>query len=410
MNSSEDQLAELAGRLDNYPPERYPVQHATTQFHLGTAMLQADLPAEALSALQVAEGMFDDAGMPLERAKAANMRGVALRGEGRSAEAIEAFSRAAVAFHELDHPKEEAAASYNLGLACCEIGDTTNARGAFTHAAQLFVTAGRMSEAAAAAREQGTLMLRLGEISEAVTVLEPAVEMAFQVRDMAGAGAAANILGLAHLAGGDHVNAVNAFRDALGAHPRSVRPAEHAMAKANLALALERSGDLARARLAAGQALGIRAAEGPVRDQAKLILERLPPPTGTELFDVLDDTESERWTAVVREEVLRWADATDAKRAAAAADWVAGQARQRGRGPQFAEALLGAILELPPASYELVIRAIVAAVATRDEGDAEQFRASVRSGMARFAIPQWQRLAGTFNAAATELGQPAEWS
>lgn len=410
MPAIEEQLAELTGRVDQYPSERYPVQHATAQFHLGTAMLQLDRPGDALGPLTVAEEMFEVAGMRLERAKAANMRGVALRTTGHPREAAPSFGRAAAIFHTLDHPLEEAAASYNLGLTCCEVGETDDARQAFTHAAQLFLAAGRMSEAAAAAREKGTMMLTLGEIQGAVDVLTPAVEMAFGCRDMAGAGAAANVLGLAHLAAGDLADAAAAFRDALGAHPRSVRPAEHAMAKANLALALERSSDQARARLAAGQAMGIRTADSPVRAQAEAILQRLPPATGVELFEVLDDTPPDRWTAVVREEVLRWADAPETVRASAAVQWIDGQLAQHGRGPQFAEALLGAVLELPPDSYELVIRAVVAAVATRSDDEATQFRASVRSGMVRFAIPQWQRLAGTFNSLSTQLGQPAEWS
>lgn len=406
----EEQIAELSARLDTYHPQRYPVQHATAQFHLGTAMLQADRVVEALACLGTAEEIFGAVGLSLERAKAANMRGVALRTAGSRDQAVEAFTRAARAFRELAHPVEEAAASYNLGMASCGRNNPDDARRAFTHSAQLFVAAGRMPEAAAAAREHATLLLGLGEVSAAVELLAPAMEMAFRGRDMAGGGAAANALGLALLATGDIDAAVSAFRDAVGAHPRSVRPAEHAMAKANLALALEQGGDSARSRLAADQALGIRTAAEPVRAQAEEILKRLPPATGAELFDVLDDTPVDRWVSVVREELLRWADAVSRVRADAAAAWVDGHLRQPGRGAEFAQGLLGALLELPPASYEAVVRDIVMAVADRSTEDSERFRAAVRSGMARFALPQWQRVAATFNAASTELGEPAEWS
>ena len=410
MPPLDEQIAELSGRLTRYPPQRYPVQHATTQFHLGTALLQADRVPEALAALSTAEQGFAKAGLALERAKAANMRAVGLRTAGRPDQAAEAFSFAVNEFSALGRGLEAAAASYNLGLACGDSGDLAGAGQAFTRAAELFSAAGRGAEAAAAAREHGTLLLTSGEVAAAVEMLEPAVELAFRSGDMAGAGATANALGLAHLAAAQATAAAASFRDALGAHPRSVRPVEHAMAKANLALALERAGDTARSRLAARQALGIGSAPAAVCSQAQQVLQRLPPATGAELFDVLEDTPPDSWVALVREEVLWWADASPTARAGAASAWVEGQLRRPGRGAQFAESLLGALLELPPAAFQVVVKSIVLAAADRSLDDAQAFRAGVRSGMARFALPQWQRLAAAFDAASAELGVAAQWS
>jgi hypothetical protein len=182
------------------------------------------------------------------------------------------------------------------------------------------------------------------------------------------------------------------------------------MVKANLALAHERSGDTARAQLAAQQALGVSGADPAVRAHAQQVLDRLPEASGGELFAVLDEEPTTRWAATMREEVQRWADATTAVRQAAAAAWVDGQLHRPGREYELAQTLLGALLELPPPAYLRVVAAVVVAVGRRSDEDADRFRAVTRSAMARFPIPQWQRLAATFDEQARERGQPAEWA
>jgi len=44
----DDRTGELEARLARYPVDRYPVQHATTAFHLGTAHLQRGSVTQAL--------------------------------------------------------------------------------------------------------------------------------------------------------------------------------------------------------------------------------------------------------------------------------------------------------------------------------------------------------------------------
>lgn len=403
-------LETLRVRLLRYPPEQYPVQHAVTRFHLGVAFLQAGQAEQALAALDAARSGFATAGLALEEAKAVNMHGVALREVGDMAAAAVAFRAAAAGFAGLDQRLEEAAASYNLGLVGRLLGDVETARAALTRAVELFTAANLPVQGGAAARELGTLLLTDGQLDEAITVLTDAVGRAQDGGDGAGTGGAANILGLAQLAAGAPEAAVLAFRTAAGAHPRSLRPAEHAMAKANLALAYERGKDPARARLAVGQALAVPTLSGPVRHQAEAVLGRLPVATGAELFGVLENEPIDQWPALFRDEVTRWGDLSVADRAEAAENWVAGVLDRSGRGPEFTEGFLNALLELPPAAYERIVEAIVRATGDRGEAAADRFRSITRSGMARFPIPQWQRMAATFNRAAQRDGEHAGWS
>lgn len=402
-------LDELRTRLRRYPAEQYPVQHAVSQFHLGVALLQSGRAEEALGALATARSGFATTGLALELAKAENMQGVALREVGDLVAAGAAFASAAADFANLEQSLEEAAASYNLGLVRRLLGDSAGAQPALARAGELFIAANLPIQSAAAARELGTLLLTDGRSEEAIPILTDAVDKARDGGDAAGTGAAANTLGLAHLAAGDRGAAALAFRLAASTHPRSIRPAEHAMAKANLALAYEQH-DPARARLAAGQALAVRATPAPVRQLAQEVLGRLPALCGSELFDVLDDEPADDWPVVLRDEVTRWADCPPAERAEAAGHWVEGVLQRSGRGPEFVEAFLNALLELPPAAYERIVETVVRASGSQSESAADRFRAITRSGMARFPIPQWQRLAATFDQAAERAGTPAAWS
>ncbi|MEP7020468.1 MAG: hypothetical protein ABI808_07445 [Pseudonocardiales bacterium] len=410
MQPAESDVAELEARLARYPADRYPAQHATAAFHLGAVHLQQARVAEALTALSVAHDSFARIGMRLEQAKAQMMQGVALRSAGRDEQARSAFETAIELFAELGSPLEEAAATYNLGLVVRDLADAVESGQAFARAHELFAQNGQLAQAGAAAREYATSLLTQGSLDAARPMLELAYELAMKVGDAPGLGGAANALGLLHLAQDDPAAATRSFLDAIGAHPRSLRPAEYAMGKANLALARERAGDVADARLAALQAIGTPGADAPVIEQARQLLARVGPGTGDELSTVLAAQPTERWAPIVRDEVLRWVDAEPPVRSAAARGWIAGQLGSAGRAHDLAETLLGVVLELPPAAYEEVIAAVLRAVAELPEDDAEQFRAGIRSGMARYPIPQWQRMSASFERAAAEFGAPTGWS
>jgi tetratricopeptide (TPR) repeat protein len=399
----------LVDKLARYPVDRYPVQHATTQFHLGSALLQAGETAPALEALAVASRVFARAGMPLETGKATVMLGVGLRAAGRLEEAADAFTRAGQVLTAADSPAEQAAAAYNLGLVLQDRHDLIGARAAWDRAGELFLAAGHPAQAGAAAREHGASLLTSGDVPAALALLEQAAALAERAGDDPGTAAAANVLGLAHLAAGDAVSAVAVLRRALAFVPRSVRPAEHAMVKANLALAHEQAGDRSRARLAALQAAATPDAAAPVRGQAQQVLSRLPGNASRDLLSVLDAEVREQWVVTVREEVMRAVELPKAERCDVVRGFLDGVLARPEASYALAETLLSVVLELPPRAFTLLVESVVAACADRPHDEDERLHAVLGSAMARFAMPQWQRLAASLNAAAEASGQPATW-
>ncbi len=404
-----DESTELEARLLRYPVARYPAQHATTAFHLATVHLQRSRVTEAMGLLVAAYDIFARLGMRLEQAKALMMHGVALREAGRSDLAALTFDRAAKAFGALDQPVEEAAASYDLGLSWQQQGHSAAAQRALARAYDLFLEAGYLAQAGAAARERGLYLLTGGELGPALPLLQEAAEMAERSGDRSGFGTAANALGLLYLAAEDAAAAVTAFTRAVGAFPRSLRGPDHAMVKANLAVAYERVGNPARARLAARQALAVAGADPAVRSQAQLLLDRLSGATSADLLAVLDDESPERWSVILRDEVLRWSEARPPEQLAAIGGFVAGLLARPGAGYDLAESLIAVLVELPPDPYAELVATLVQVTGHLGEQDAERFRAVLGSAMARFAIPQWQRLASSLNAAAAAAGQPGGW-
>ncbi len=408
MATSEQEV--LTRRLGQYPVGRYPVQHATTQFHLGSTLLHAGEVAVALGALTVARDVFGRAGMVLETAKSTVMLGAALRLAGRGDEAEAAFRAACTELGGLDQPAEQAAAAYNLGLVRQDGGDLDGAHAAWDQARTLFLTARYPAQAAAAARDHGASLLGAGRVGDALPLLEQALELAEQAGDEPGVGAAANTLGLARLAAQEPLAAVAALRRALAASPASTRPADHSMAKANLALAHEQAGDRSRARLAAVQALAVPSIPAPVRAQAQQLLGRLPGQVSQDLWTVLDGTDAEQWAAVLREEVLRVSDLPDGQRRAMVGGFLDGVLARPGASYDLTQTLLQIVVEQPPRVYDRLVRAVVDACGGRPDVDSARLRAVIGSALARFALPQWQRLAASLNAAAREAGQPATWS
>lgn len=400
-------MTELQQWLDRYPADRYPVQHATAQFHLGVALTDLGRLAEAAEALDVAMKLFAPAGLEIERAKATNARGAVFRLGGDLESATDTFRRASEAFAAADLPRDEGAALFNLGLVQRDAEEYDAAASSFRAARRCFDPHSAPAESAAAGRELGGVLLTGGELAEASEVLQAALPLAGQAGDMAGLGAVANLLGLVYLGDGGGGDPVAAFRDAAGAHPRSVRPAEHAMAKANLALAHERAGAPDHAYVAAAQALGIPEAAAPVRAQTTAVLERLGERPGA-VHAVLDTEPADRWPVVVREELVRWADAEPVARRAECGGWVDGQLT-RPAAADLAEAWLGGLLELPPESITGLVRATLEALAERPSEAAESFRGTVSRAVVRFPIPQWMRLKEIFNGEAARLGQETSW-
>ena len=389
-----DSIAELEERLGRYDPARYPVQHAVACFHLGSLLADAGRVEEAIGSLERAVELFDPATLPVEHAKSLNALGAAHRLAGAPDLAGASFERAVALFEAAGRDPEHGAALFNLGLVRREL-DPGAAAECFRRAAELLGGV----QGAAALRELGATLLALGEVDEATAVLARAAARAD--RDPAGFGGASNALGLAQLAAGRIDEAVSSFRSAAGAHPRSVRPDEFAMAKANLALAYERRGDHARARLAARQALGVAEPPAPVAEQAAAVLDRLGSCAG-DLSTVLREERREAWEALVREEVVRSADAPPEVQRADAATWI------EGSSVELAETWLGALLELPSDSLESLVRAALDALRSFGPEEQERFRRDVGRASARFHVPQLLRLEEIFTRTAAELG--VAWS
>lgn len=399
----------LRERLESFPPDRYPMQHATTAYHLGT-VLAADPErlAEAEEALVTSASLFEPRVGP-EAAKAVVALGAVLRARGRVDEAAEAFEQAAAEFAEHEQQDERGAALFNLGLARRDLQDLDGSAEAFEAARRLLSPRSAPRQAAAAAREHGTTLFLAERGDEAAEVLEEACDLARKAGDQEGLGAATNVLGLVRLAEGDHDRSAEALETAVRCHPRRIRPGAYAMAKANLALAEDARGAAGRARLLARQARDNPEAEDPVREQADELLGQLGDAGEGGLIEVLEGEPPDGRQAVVRDEIGRWIDLPPERRRSAAAAFVGGVIERGAPSADLLEALLRGMLEVPGDAMQQLATALIEATAAREGDDAGEFRARAARAMARFHAPQFLRLKDTFTRLAEEAGEPAGW-
>lgn len=394
-------LRHLRDDLARYPEDRYPVQRATAFFHLGSVLAGARRFEEAEGPLAESARLFDPEGLPIEHGKALIGLGAVLRELGRIREAGRCFELAASAFERAEAPLELGAALFNLGLVH-RGEDDAGAVTCFERARELFRDGRAKGQEGSAGRELGAALLAEGRPDAAAEALERAVRLADEAGDREGLGEGQNVLGLAELARGRLPEAVDAFKASAGVHPRGLRPQGYAMAKANLATAFEAAGEQTRARLAASQALGVPDVPPAVRGQAQDVLERVGTAPGALVSCLLDEPSGSR-PALVREELMRWADTTPEERIAEARAWVRGQL-SADDGPGLAEAWLGGLLELPPEDMRGLIRAALDASAELEPEVGRRFRGQVVEAMGAFHVPQWMRLKDTFVELAEERG------
>jgi tetratricopeptide (TPR) repeat protein len=408
--AASDPVAGLRDRLGRYSAERYPVQHATAQFHLGVALADRGLLEEAAGALAAAVRLFDPEGLPAEHAAAANALGAARRAQGRLDEAAACFSQARDGFDRAGRGLERAAASFNLGLVAAQRHEVDVAIACLEEAHRAFVGGGQAARAAAAAaaRELGAALLAAGRLDDAHDRLAEAVHGAETAGDAAGAGGAANLLGLAHLAAGRPLDAAAAFRRSAAANPRRLRAEPYAVAKANLALAWRRAGEAPRARLAAGQALAVPAAPVPARDVAREAIGAAEPVPGA-LAEVLDGDDEGEWPGVVRDELDRWLDLPPASLAAEAEAWVSTVLDRPARAEALLAVWLGVTLELPPPDMDRLLAAALAALAARSGPEQEAYRRAAGRAVARFAVPQLLRVTDTLERLGRAAGIAGSW-
>jgi tetratricopeptide (TPR) repeat protein len=402
-------LDDLRRRLGRFPPDRYPVQHATTQFHLGAALLDGGRAHDAVAALRTSVGLFRPEHLPVEHAKAANLLGAALRAIGDPASAAGAFGRAVTLFEAAELPLERAAAGFNLGLAQRDTGDDAGAARSFATALETFESAGAAAQSSAAARELGAALLDLSDVDGAVELLERSVRHADRAGDLAGRGVALNALGLGYLAAERPDEARHAFEDAAAAHPRSLRPEFHAVAKTNLALAAEAGGDEGLARLTARQARDVANAPAVIVDRAAAILDRLGEDAGA-LHAALDgERREDRWIAVLRDELTWLVEAPKAERARGIGAWIDGLAARPGEAEARVYCWMSVLLELPPPGMETLLEDSLRLLPDRDAETRELVDDAVERSMVRFGGPQFLRVKEALNGISEGLGQPPAW-
>jgi tetratricopeptide (TPR) repeat protein len=396
---------ELRDRLRRWTPERHPLKHATTQFHLGSVLLDRDDHEGAELAFATASALFRLRGARPEEAKALNGLGATLRAAGRLDLATQALGHAAAGLAAAGLPLEEGAAHFNLGLVLRDRGEPAHAQTAFARAVELLDPAQVPAQASAALRELAATRLQHGDAEGAEASFAAAMALADRAADEAARGAAANGLGLARLAADRPADAVLPLRTAVAANPRALRPHAFAMAQANLATALERTGDGPGARLAARQAAAVPGVPAPVAQQVAGVLERLGRDEA-DLAAVLAAASLDERGAIAREEVAR---AAVAPHAADARDWVVAHAAWSGDPAEVAELWLGAVLELPAAALEPMVRSLVEATVAAGAEDRETVRSATSRAMSRFHVPQMLRLQEVFGDAARDLGDPEPW-
>lgn len=408
--AADNTVPDLEARLAQYPSTRYPVQHATAAFHLGTAYLHRGDVEQARELLDTSHDLFARVGMVLEQAKAQMMCGVALREAGDLENALIRLTDAADTFDESGEHAEQGAAAYNLSVVLTAMGRPSAALTAMARAAALLESSGQLPQAAAAYREQGAALLRTDHADQAVPLLEHGADLARRAGDLAGLGAASNVLGLARLALEDTRGAVVALTEAVGAYPRSLRPHEHAMAKANLALAYHHDADPARARLVARQVSNLPDLDPQVAAQVREVLVGSPDADGPDLFSVLDREDPDRWPAIIREETARWSLGGPSERARGVSEFIGGLLERPAESHAWAASLLSVILELPPEDFNEMVHEVAHATSRlADEESRARVRTVFASALVRFAMPQWQRTVAALNAASADLGEKAQW-
>jgi tetratricopeptide (TPR) repeat protein len=390
MTSGESAIARLRQELDRYPAERYPVQHATSCFHLGVLLLKVQRYAEAAQVLARSVELFPPDGMKAEHGKARNMLGVALRSMGRPAEAAAEFGAAASFLGEVGLRTERGAALFNRGLSMKACGDRSEARDCFQEAVDCLPAERVPGQASAAARELGVLDLEEGDFKAAEERLRGAARLARVSNEYPSIAAADNALGLALLGLKRWDEAAEAFRSAAGANPRSIRSQEYAMAKANLGLALSRSGDRERSRLAARQALRAPSVPAPVAEQAETVLDEVGREPGG-LYAIARAADEEARSPIIREEVLRWLDEPPQVRGEEVALFLEGLS-DHDPGGGLTENFLGVLLELPPGHMDTLVADLVQAMSLWNGEEASTYRSKLSRVIARFHPPQMVRL------------------
>lgn len=408
----------LEAQLRATPRATRPHEHATVAYRLGLAYAEspvgnrAELLRKALACFDVAAAIFDPRFDPTEHARVLNAAGASHRALGDRRKAGELFEKAAELFEGRDRDDERAAALNNLGLARSELGQIDEAVAAFDEAAALFdvgtpdgrrgmvATLHNRGQAHASLGTEEGLEAALADFEEAQGDLD-ADEAPYHhalVHHSIGSACSA----LAALRPAERVRlleeAANAFRESLTVFTRTGFPYQHALAKHNLGLAQASLAEAADEQDGGGGKAvvqNLRRALANFEDAIAMLDTRLhadawkqayaslsrvetrlagefPGSTRAEHFAALvaSTTEEER-TALIRERVIRVLALPQARCRTLLTEMALASLRVGARGQLLMEAELKVLMELPPETLDVALRARFDAHRSLGEEEAE---------------------------------------
>ena len=394
----------LEAQLRATPRATRPYEHATVAYRLGLAYAEnpmgnrGEMLRKALACFDVASAVFDPRFDPVEHARVLNAAGASHRALGDRRKAAELFQKAADLFEGHERDDERAAALNNMGLARTELGEIDDAVVAFDQAAGLFDTStgegrrglvatllNRGQAHAATGTEEG-LEAALADFEEAQGDLDVDEAPYHHALVHHSIGSACSALAARRPQERARLleEAVNAFRESLTVFTRTGFPYQHALAKHNLGLA-----QAAQASLAAQQEGGggkarlqnLRRALVNFEDAIAMLDTRLHADAWKQAYASLSRTEEqlaadapgvsrpehfaalaasvseEERSALIRERVLRLLALPDARRRALLKELAAASLKVGSRGQLIMEAELKALMELPPDTLDVALRA-----------------------------------------------------
>lgn len=407
----------LEAQLKTTPRATRPYEHATIAYRLGLAYAEnpvgnrSELLRKALACFDVAAAIFDPRFEPTEHARVLNAAGASHRAMGDRRKAAALFQKAADLFEGRDRDDERAAALNNVGLARSELGEIDEAVTAFDQAAALFDTStadGRRGlvatlhnrgQAHAASNTEEGLEAALADFEEAQGDLDADEAPYHHALIHHSIGSACNALAARRPEERARLleEAVGAFRESLTVFTRTGFPYQHALAKHNLGLAQAGQAELAGQQEGGGgkaRLQNLRRALANFEDaiamldtrlhadawkQAYASLSRVEEQLAAEMPGasralqfatlVASTTEEER-SALIRERVIRILALPDARRRGLLAEMAAASLQVGSRGQLIMEAELKSLMELPPETLDVALRARFDA--HRSLGEAEQ--------------------------------------
>lgn len=398
----------LEAQLRVTPRATRPYEHATVAYRLGLAYAEspignrAELLRKALACFDVAAAIFDPRFEPTEHARVLNAAGASHRALGDRRKAAELFQKAADLFEGRERDGERAAALNNLGLARSELAETDEAVTAFDEAAALFDTAtaegrrgfvatllNRGQAHAGAGTEEG-LEAALSDFEEAQGELD-ADEAPYHhamIHHSIGSACSALAARRPHERARLLEEAVGAFRESLTVFTRVGFPYQHALAKHNLGLAHAAQADLAAQQEGGGgkaRLQSLRRALVNFEDAIALLDTRLHADAWKQAYASLSraeeqlavdapgasravhfatlvaSTSEEERSALIRERVIRLLALPEARRRSLLTEMSLASLQVGPRAQLLMEAELKALMELPPETLDVALRARYAA-------------------------------------------------